>query len=337
MIRPFTRAAACGSLLALSACGGGSGGDGDSAEPFTLETKSGALRELSMAGSVLDGVPEVLDTAGATLAKSRSGSWGKVPVRQFGGARPKANCPLGGSRNEVSVESRSFVYFNLQNAAVTATREDDDACLYAAPSNEIPPGTTGVDRFNGRFEEGETAVVEGSKYGYVIDGTSNAAYFVTRTVSQNNREVYIEVDGSRGTIEQREPQGGGRDLRAVYRYSYNYDDSNESYFRLVELGQGTTPFTGQADANGGDIRFSGTYEYETSECDGGRVVVSTEEPINLSEGYPVDGRIRLTDSGGKFAVFTFSANGSATVSLNGGAPVSVSKTELENAIDDSGC
>ncbi|WP_162932675.1 hypothetical protein [Solimonas sp. K1W22B-7] len=351
MTKHVSWALAGASLFALAACGGG-GSDGDGGrEEFSLSSKSGALRELALAGLVLGEVPDAAPAAAAALAAKKVGGgsgWGKVPLREAPGNRPKVACPVGGSYTvDSSTKNRSFPYFSVGSTAVSFEREVDSNCDFEA---EVPQGFTGLKRLNGIFEFGDTATLgDGSRIGYYIDGNLNSnprEVFSERQVVRSinsNAIVFEEFRNRLGTVEQRETSGGAIDVRAVYGYSYDSRDSSGSrpvdYSSFVQLGNTSTnaPFRGLSDDE--DLTLNGLYAYETSECKGGEVSVSTEDTLELQtvgdEQYPIGGRLRLA-SGDKFAVFTFNTDGGATLNLNG-TTQTLTPAEVRNAIDDPDC
>ena len=340
----------CGSLAVLTACGGGDSA-GDDREEFSLETKSGALVELGLAGGLLNDVPDALPVEELSAAKTLGGGgrWGKVPVRDLAPAsRPKAACALGGTRTvEGGSKNRSFPYFGLGNTAVGFDRQVDANCELQA--EDLPAGYTGVERYNGTIESGEaTAPGNGVRLGYRTAGTSNGSnrqIYIERLFvrpSNSNTIDYEEARGSFGTLEQRETSGAV-DVRAIYAYSLDSLDTrnsrSEEYSSYVQLGDPDDELYFQGISDGDELQFNGPYSYETSECEGGTVRVTTEDPLRVTTVngnlYPVDGRIRLA-SGNRFAVFEFNDNGSATLNLNG-TTLSVSAAEVRAAIDEPPC
>ncbi len=354
MTKHVSWALAGASLFALAACGGGSGGDGgDGPAEFSLETKTGALRELSVSGRVLGGVPDALaDEAGLAAKGLEAGEWGKVPLRQIVVNRPKAACPEGGSYTlDSGSKARDFSYFARDDVNVGFERRIDDDCEFEAAAGDLPEGLVGTKRFDGPFESGESATLgDGSRLGYVVDGVTNngvRTLYIQRRFGRRSSNpsvtVYQDARGSFGAVEQLEASSGAVDVRAIYAYSLDSRSTitggTVDYSQFVELGKADTGSYFQGVRDGNDRKFNGTYTYATSKCDGGTVLASTEETIRLAATggrlYPVDGRLRL-GSGTKFAVLEFNGDGGATLNLNG-TTSTLTPTEVRNAIDNSPC
>jgi hypothetical protein len=345
MTRILHAGAVGGSLFLLAACGGGSSGDG---ERYSLDSTQDALRELSLAGLVLNDVPDGQPEGDATAATAKrlggGSGWGAatLPARLGTIAKAETACPQGGDRDVTSgTKERDFLSFNVQDLDVSFDREIDDQCLYPVA---VPAPLTATKLYSGQFEEGNSGTLEnGSRYAYVADGTSNQAYVTTyREYDSSNRLIYSEVQGSLGTVESLQAGDGALDVRADYDYSVDssewFSGRREDYFAVVKLGQNLlAPY--RAFRDGQELSFSGVYSYRTSDCPGSDVTVTTEEVIELQRvgdaDYPVGGRLRFA-ADGKTAVFAFNAGGGATLTINGRTET-LTQSQVRAAINDEPC
>lgn len=343
MTRILHAGAVGGSLFLLAACGGGSSGG----ERYSLDSPQDALRELSLAGLVLNGVPDGQPEGGTAAAAKRLGGasgWGAaaLPARLGNIAKAETACPQGGDRDVTSgTKERDFLSFDEEDLDVSFDREIDDQCLYPV---QAPAPLTATKLYNGQFEQGDSGTLEdGSRYAYVVDGGSNQAYVTTyREFDSNNNLVYSEIQGSLGTVESLQTEDGALDVRADYDYSLDSSEwvgnRREDYFAIVKLGRNLlAPY--RAFRDGEELTFSGVYSYRTSDCPGSNVTVTTEEVIELQRvgdaDYPVGGRLRLA-ADGKTAVFAFNAGGGATLTINGRTET-LTQSQVRAAINDEPC
>ncbi|MDM4772380.1 hypothetical protein [Solimonas sp. SE-A11] len=329
MNRILFPAAVCSSLLALTACGGGTGG-GTGGDSFSMATKADALRELGVASAMLSELPDPLDT-GATAEAKRIGD-----LPEFG--RAEGLCSMSG-RSDLSSGNRqwNFSLLGLGNVAVSFDREENNACLSTATA---PSPRTATLRFNGTMETGGATLNDGSQVAYLIDQGANG-YAATYTQLLGAQTVDTQIGARLGTIEKRLAVDGGSDLRVNYGYSYDRADLTSGRevrsYAVVQIGKAGAPF--RETRNGQQRSFNGVYDYATSECGGGAVTVSTEETLVLGTGgsanYPVDGKLRLA-VGQQYAVFDFNGDGGATLNLNG-VTQTLTATEVRAVLDQSPC
>lgn len=346
MTRILHTGALGGSLFLLAACGGGGGSGG---ERYSLESPQDALRELSLAGLVLNDVPDGQPEGGTAAAAAKrlggGSGWGAatLPARPRNLAKATVeDCPQGGERKiDTGAKARDFLSFDVEDLGVSFYRETDDDCLYPV---SIPAPLTASKLYNGQFEDGDSGTLEdGSRYAYVVDGSGSSAYVTTyREFDSANKLIYSEIQGSLGTVESLQAEDGALDVRADYDYSVDSSEwvngRREDYFAIVKLGRNLlSPY--RAFRDGQELSFSGVYSYRTRDCPGSDVTVTTEQVIQLqqvgNDDYPVGGRLRLA-AAGKSAVFQFNAGGGATLTLDGRTET-LTQSQVRAAINDAPC
>lgn len=332
----FRYALSSGLLLFLGACGGGSSsGDGDvPSGGVPLSFPEDAMREFALAGLVLntatDNLPDPEATSVAPPKALGGGRWGRLPTGLADDAPqpPKATCPEGGDLT-IAPGNKNFSFdFFGRSAAVEFQRETDTNCRFAS---QISPTQVATLELHGVFEHGRSGQFgDGLRLGYLVDG-AGSPHTTTYQVRENGRVVYEERTRVEGRSQFSAEAGGGTEVRAVHRYQYN---DSEGFTALVAVGEGSQPFRGRI-ANQ-TLSLDGVYGYKTSICSGGVVTATTQQLIAISDdGYPVGGRLRI-DSGEKSAVFTFNADGSASLNLNG-VTHPVSRAQVEAAVDSEPC
>lgn len=344
MTRTIGLVAASVSVLLLSACGGG-GGAGESEGPsgaVVMDSKADALREFSLSGFTLAIIGGSIPDAGAgggtapAAAKSlgRHGSWGAAlpqapeSVAKFGGGQ--GPCPEGGRSDftDAGSAAHSFVFFGNRNETVDFAKGLDSQCIHAQQNGAM----TTLQVYNGRHERGTSDIFnDGSELGYRREGVGSERYTKQYEERQNGTPVYSVREDLRGETEMQWFANGASEVRTIY--SYRFSDSDD-YTAQIDLGSGSTPFKGFH--GGSSVRLDGTYAYHTTECSGGRVVVSTLQPVTLDgNGNPNGGQVRLV-SGNSTATFSFNGDGSATLNLNG-ATLGVTPGEVQDAVNDIPC
>ncbi|AXQ31544.1 hypothetical protein D0B54_23910 [Solimonas sp. K1W22B-7] len=341
MIKKISPAMVAGSVVLLSACGGGGGdggdgGDGGSA-PVQLESKADALRELTFAGTVINVVVNNLpddDNADTARAKRHGhGNWGVVDAQRLFGPRQRAKqaCPGGGKYvYESSTRNHSFDYFSGVVLSMGVTRETGSHCRMPGTGEQGEQLTT---EYQGVLEDGRSGTLnDGSRYGYLLYGAGSEPYDRHFEVRDGNALLYREDMGLRGRVEARIAQDGAVDFRTVYHYDLDANSYGDKFSADVRLGSGTTAFRQYRTASA--LIISGPYQYRISGCQGGLVTASTPQAISLGEqGYPAGGSLRLV-SGNSSVQFDFDAAGGATLELNG-VQQTLTPQEVRAALTDS--
>lgn len=333
---PLIRMAVFSSVtLLLAACGDNNGNDdddpGDGVPPipnsaFALSSKSDVQREI---GNFIDVYSiffgEDLDATSMTAAAAKSA---RVDMSHV---VPKAavttECELDGTLTEDSgTKPRTFTYFEASPSVEFATsvyngcQEDDgdeDGTYTEANGFQESGGGAGVSTF----------------YSYNVLGQGETAYTELER-SPDDKDEYefesilalFETATTASTVE----------TRHVFTLAFEERDEEEADGHTAgQVTQGTTdvPFVTIVSASG--VSVEGPYGYATTECAGGRGSIDTNTPVVFDEdGLPIGGAVTVT-SGTASATVTFVGDGSATYQLGNGATGTLTRAELEAAVD--GC
>ncbi|HSW12362.1 MAG TPA: hypothetical protein VLI06_05940 [Solimonas sp.] len=334
MLKMTGRAAACCALFVLAACGGGGGGGGvePNTAPAPLTSKADALREFAVAlnGSQLPSqFLQVLRPSSAAAAAAKSGGWqvsrgwhGPVGAPVMAKERSSGQCDGGGQYDfEDGVTTHVYRYFGSREASAFRIGRPTRCSV---PQDQFDDFSS-FHVYDGRHEDGETGTLpDDSAFVYVRGGEAGGYFSFSYQEHNNGKLSYASNNRYRGDVEVRSPPEGGFDIRSVMSYR---EDETDGYEAAVDLGEAGRPLQILLGESG--LVFNGTYAYRSEDCAGGRLTISTPEPIVTNEnGTATGGRIRL-DSGGASASLLLKPDGSGTLQLPGGESLPVSGAELE--------
>lgn len=307
--------------LLLTACGGGGGDDDDDgdkgfpappASAFALVSKADALREI---GNFIAVHEAFFDDEAASKAG--------------GAAAPKAlqNCTPSGTIDVASgTRNRTFEFYPAAASAVSYSSEDHHDCR-----EDDDDGSYNVS--NGYVESGLTSIESVPYYGYLAYGRNGVPFSVDER-DTGAPASHTDLVDFLGTLES---QYTSTQIETSYRIRLRFreKDSEVDKVGTVIHGDDDAPMVWTATAAGQTL--DGVYRYATTACPGGLGAVSTLEPITFSElitdddtDYPVGGKLQI-DSGSASAVVTFNSNGTATLSINGGADQPLTLEEIAAA------
>lgn len=313
-----------GSTILLAACDNGGGG-GD--EPVPLETKSDALRELSVSIGGAGALVEYLDIpSGAKAARVKAASAKAAGL-------PDCDTQTGSVTYDNGTKDRDF---KLLDPPVSGLRVDFDAQVRDKYEQHDCYGedqsSSELFRADGALEEG-TAGTESASYYYYSAGSGDKPAYDLSESRENGQLVFRQLLEYLGTVEKVETEDG-----IVQALSLRL---KREFFELEERDTKQTYVLGDCDkplrvtTTSGAILLDGSYSYSTnfSDCSGGQVQMSTpsEDGILFSDSRPSGGELLLR-SGGSSARFTFNNDGGATLVINGGAGIDVTPAEVEAAL-----
>lgn len=313
---------ASGAML-LTACNNGGGGD----DPVPLETKSDALRELSVSIGGAGALVERLDIpSGAKLARAKQ-------LRAKAAGLPDCDTLTGSVIYDNGSKDRDFT---LLDPPVSGLRVDFDAQVR---DNYEQHDCYGEDqsiselfKADGALEEG-TAGTESASYYYYSAGSGDKPAYDLLESREDGQLVSRQLLEYLGTIERVETEDGIVQALSL-RLKREFFEREERDTKLTyALGDGDKPLRVTTTSN--SLSLDGSYSYSTnfSDCNGGQVQMSTPSAggILFSDSRPSGGDLLLR-SGGSSARFTFNNDGGATLVINGGAGIDVTPDEVEAAL-----
>lgn len=308
--------AACGALVLLAACGGGTT-DNDTGGSAPLETKADALRELSLsAGALLEFVDSKVDVGGAPSAAAKRLEDDGV------GAKAARSCSTGTS-TETEVARNHLLFAAITSSGLRLT---DNLCA------QISVGSRTT--FAGVTENGSSVQAGNVRYAYLRDGVSGLSgtpYIVEYREPAEGTASFIEAEARAGDIEARGEDNVATELRALYFYSY---ENSQGDLVRIALGDGVN--SPLKIVIGDTLTLTGSYGYRTQDCGGGTVAVSTPQGLTRNGAGDFNGgQLRLA-SGGRNVQFSFKNDGSATLTRNG-VDENVTRNEIDAAMDADPC
>ena len=313
-----------GSTILLAACDNGGGGGDD---PVPLETKSDALRELSVSIGGAGVLVEYLDFPSSSA---------RAPAKQLRAkakALPACNTVTGSVTYEGGSKDRDF---KLLDPRVSGLRVDFDGQVR---DNYEQFDCDGEDqsisqllRADGPLEEGTAGTSETSYY-YSLAGSGDEPAYELLEWRDEGQIVFRQLIDQLGTIERVDTQT--QIVQALLwrtkREFFELEQRDAKFF--FSLGEGDEPLRLTTTSN--SISVNGSYGYSTSfnDCKGGKLQVSTPSAggITLTDDRPSGGELLLR-SGGSSARFTFNNDGGATLVINGGAGIDLTPAEVEAAL-----
>ncbi len=312
--------AACGALVLLSACGGGTT-DNDTGGSAALETKADALRELSLsAGALLELVDGAVDVSGAPGAPARAVS--KRLADDGVAAKAARSCSTGTSV-EQEVTRNHLLFAGITSSGLRLT--DTNCVQTSVGSRQTSAGVT---------ERGDSVTAGNVRYAYLRDGAnglSGTPYIVEYREPAEGTASFIEAEARAGDIEARGQDNVGTELRALYFYSY---ENSQGDLVRIALGDGVN--APLKIVIGNTLTLTGSYGYRTQDCSGGTVTVSTPQGLTRNGAGDFNGgQLRLA-SGGRNVQFSFKNDGSATLTRNG-VEENVTRNEISQAMNADPC
>lgn len=308
-------------VAGLSACGGGDD-DGASDGPVALAGTADALRELTLAAGANGAVASLVDLPGPGGAlAARSSMRAK--------ATESGPCEDGGSFSETTGQGpHDFVLLGIPAVTVDFSRGSANNCK--SVSAEGNHTTTYIE--NGSGESGESvAPVNGASLSYESSADGFSEIIEER---ENGTLLHREVQTRQGKVEFRST-GSSDETRVLgsFRYSESGSDT-DSYKARIDVGDSTAhPL--RVVVTDTSLVIDGSYAYHTTDCSGGKVTVSTPSEGGVAldgNRRPVGGQLQL-NSGSNTVLFSFGEDGGATVRFNGGAPTSLTPTQVHTALD----
>lgn len=290
-------------LTTLTACGGGGGGGLSSGFSTNSAEKSAALSTTDEAANAVASLVIAADIAAgfSDSANSASGN-----AKSNSGPQSKAltqNCSDGGTatlRDDDKVEFDNCV--ESEETVVTTLNG-----VIAPECNSGSFQTTCFDAFAEFGENGQTFQAR-------VEESTESADILTRFVGSARAE-----DLSESTRET---------LNLDIKVNSNIDGFSVEAV-LVTNNLVIETYASSFSVNG-DYGIS-TNLPSAANCQSGQLNVTTN--VNLqpdSEDNIVAGQLTLMNSGGSSATVTFNANGSADISVNGGAAQTYTQQELED-------
>lgn len=294
--------------------------------PVPLSSKADIQREV---GNFIDVYSiffgEELDAAAAGTAALKSA---RVNMDQV---VPKvastSDCELKGTVTEDSgTKARTFAYFEVSPSV------EFSSSLYKECQSDDGDGDGTYTEANGFQESGGGAGVS-TFYSYNVLGQDGKAY--TELERSPTAGDEFDFESIRGLFETA-TTASSVETRHVYTLRFEEEDEDEDDGNTsgqVTQGKQGDPFVTIVTSSG--VSVEGPYEYATTECKGGRARIETDTPVVFDEeGLPIGGAVTVT-SGTASATVTFVGDGSATYQFGSGATGTLTRAELEAAVD--GC
>ncbi|SEQ04803.1 hypothetical protein SAMN04488038_103185 [Solimonas aquatica] len=309
-------------MLPLAACGGG-GGDtssssGDS-QALSLGSDSDAARELAMVMQLAAQRLGELPGHGSSASSSTAGSVGGAKAAQ------QSSCSGGGTvSSQAAPGTHDFSYFGAQTLSVSGEQKQYAQCVQPLGS-----ASSESETLNGSIESASTAAAgDGSRLYYQLLGSGSSSYSSMVSVSSGGSSASFSASYL-GEVETQLQSNGDEDIRAVLQTRVS-DSQNDS--RVYTFGPNGAPFI-VALNNGVALSLSGSYQYQTPGCSGGRASVATPSALQFdsSSGVPVAGELEL-NSGSHQLHLVFQTDGSAVVQLDGATLAPLSATQVHSAL-----
>lgn len=311
-------------MLALAACGGGGGGtssSGGDSQALTLGSDSDAARELAMVMQLA--AQRLGELPGHSSSASSSSAGGAKAAQQ-------SSCSGGGTvSSQAAPGTHEFSYFGAQTLSVSGEQKQYAQCV-----QPVSGSSSETETLNGSIESGSTAAAsDGSRLYYQLLGTGSSPYSSTVLVSSGGSSASFSASYL-GEVETQLQSNGDEDIRAELQTRVS-DSQNDS--RVYEFGPNGAPFI-VALNNSVALSLSGSYQYQTPGCSGGRASVATPSALQFdsSSGVPVAGELEL-NSGSHQLHLVFQTDGSATVQLDGATLAPLSATQVHSALWSNPC
>lgn len=314
-----------GSAVLLVACDNGGGGS----DPVTLETKSDGLRELSTSIGGAGLLVEYLDFPSSSADKRAKA------VRPMANAKalPDCNTVTGSATYNGGAKDRDF---KLLDPPVSGVRVDFDGQLRVNyEQNDCYGEDDSISEYfraDGNLEEGTGGSSEAAYY-YYSAGSGNTPAYDLNESREDGELVFRQYLEYLGTIERLEtPTRIVQAFRLSQKREFFERDERDTKLSF-DLGDSNEPL--RLVTTSDSLSVEGSYRYSTgfSGCKGGKVQVSTPSPggIAFTDSMPSGGELRLR-SGGSTASFSFNNDGGATLVINGGPGIVVTRDEVEAAL-----
>jgi hypothetical protein len=316
----------------LAACGGSTDGpsDGGSSGDLPLATKADVLREIGTLSSAASFFTDTLDED-AILATAKSLRGG---VRQGETLRLKAtteNCEAGGT-SSVDSGSKSYDFdFFGRTTTVEFERYTDSDCRFT----ETFQGGSTRYTYDGVDETGETLAGAVPVLEYRAAGSGNGPVSFEERTSYSNNTVDTYTSTYLGDMQKR-TENGVTSYASALVFSYRSDENGSRYDVDATMGFDGAPFRASLNANGA-LTLDGSLRYGTSECDGGELAIATTALITQADGGYVNGGTVRLSSGTASVTVTFNSDGSASYQFQSGGGGTLTRAEVEAAIQDGSC
>ncbi len=322
--------AALGGSLLVAGCGsddgGGSGIGGDfPTGAVALATADDANRELNNAFAFMQDISNEMADVGAAA--------GSLPPGDVVAKRAKAasSCGVSGTYETAAGEgSHDFPLLDIKGVQVEYVRTVLNNCK----SGEGSYSWTS----HGNHEAGQSGVRDdGSQLFYITMGGSNGQPFVETEQGTGWSGIY----SSQMLLEMRRKNDEQGEVRVIGQYEddehWTESSGSGTYTGKGRYGEEGKPIIVSYDADMVTIRDF-TLAYESSECAGGKVTMSTPvgHDLDMQSRYPRGGKLEIR-SGANKAVYTFNTDGSATLHLNEGVGMSLSAETVQDAINSDPC
>jgi hypothetical protein len=320
-----------GGTILLAACDNGGGGGGSG--PVPLATKSDGLRELGLSIGRYGALSQYIDFPSGSSARASSQ---QRPGQQLAKALEPADCGTikGVASDEEGSRDRDFKLLSpaVSGVRVQFQRQNTDGYRQQDCYGE---GDEIVELFRseGAMEYGSSDELETGQYAYFSAGSGDKAAFTLNETYDEGQLGLRQLLEYLGTAESFESGEGTVYALRLRLKTERFQEGGIDYKASVGLGDREAPL--RATVTGDSFELDGSYSYSSNNvgCEGGKVRVSTPSAggIAVSDSRPVGGELRL-QSGGSTASFSFNADGSATLVINGGTGISVTAEEVEDAL-----
>ena len=323
--------------LGLAACGGGGGGDSapdDGSVPLTSE--SDVLRELSLLSSAVNAIDTVSGAVGdSSLAASAAAQSGAASKALLVPAADSASpCTDGGSDTQTSgAKTYNFSYFSTPNVPVAYQVHTFTACKRSQSSES---GASYQVTLDGVAEAGGTPVaVSGANYRYLIAGTGSTPL---QAVIDGGSAVQLTLKIA-GT-EQAKSTDSLATIGSIITIDYTGKLLGGTISGNLDLGSGSTPFYIGTSKVSTAYSLDGPYAYHTNKCGGGTATADTTTDLTTASddagSYINGGTLKLSTTSAAVTV-VFNGDGSASYTFQNGSSGTLTRDELEAAIEDSSC
>ncbi|MDB5970275.1 MAG: hypothetical protein JWQ90_2725 [Hydrocarboniphaga sp.] len=329
--------------LLLAACGGGSvsgtGSDDDGSVP--LSSESDVLREVSLLSGAVSAINTLSSAIGgsgfaATSASSQPGLM-RVPAskaQSTEAAVADSPCTDGGTDTQTSgTKTHSFIYFGNLPAPVAYQVDTFTACKRT--QTDASTGASYQVTLDGVAEAGGTLVaVSGADYRYLIAGTGSTP--LQAAIATGPALLTLKVLGTEEfkSTDSRVTVGG------VLTLDYTASAGSTNSSGEIDLGTGSTPFYVGSSQTAPATSLDGPYAYHTTKCDGGSATAATTADLTSASddqgSYINGGTLKLSTTSAAVTV-VFNNDGSASYTFQSGSSGTLSRDELDNAIQNNSC
>jgi hypothetical protein len=320
--------------LGLAACGGGGGDSGPDDGSVPLSSESDVLRELSLLSSAVNAIDTVSGAVGdssfAASAAAQSGAASKALV--IPAADSGSPCDSGSDTRTGGAKTYSFTYFSSPAAPVAYQVNTFAACKRSQSSDT---GASYQVTLDGVAEAGATPVaVGGADYRYLIAGTGSTP--LQAVIDGGGVKLTLKIAGT----EQAKSTDSLATIGSIITIDYSGNLLGGTISGNLALGSGSTPFYIGTSKVSTAYSLDGPYAYHTNKCDGGTATADTTTDLTTASddagSYINGGTLKLSTTSAAVTV-VFNGDGSASYTFQNGSSGTLTRDELDAAIEDSSC